>query len=35
MGNAYLVSGDASYIDALRAQLDNLYAHKKTIYGLK
>ena len=34
MGNAYLVSGDVSYIDALRAQLENLYAHKKTIEGV-
>ena len=35
MGNAYLVSGDPSYIDALRTQMDNLYAHKKIIEGVE
>jgi hypothetical protein len=33
MGNAYLVTGDISYIEALRKQVDNLYAQKKIIDG--
>lgn len=35
MGNAYLVTGDQSYIDALRTQMDNLYAQKKIINGVE
>jgi hypothetical protein len=34
MGNAYLLSGDPSYIEALRTQMDNLYKQKKTIDGV-
>ena len=34
MGNAYLVTGDPSYIDALRTQMDNIYANKKIINGV-
>ena len=34
MGNAYLLSGDPSYIDALRTQMDNLYKQRKTIDGV-
>ena len=34
MGNAYLISGDPSYVDALRKQMDNLYDQKKTIDGV-
>lgn len=34
MGNAYLLTGDSGYVDALRTQLDNLYAQKKTIDGV-
>lgn len=33
MGNAYLLTGDPAYIEALRTQMDNLYAQKKTIDG--
>ena len=33
MGNAYLLTGNPGYIDALRQQLDNLYEQKKTIDG--
>ncbi len=33
MGNAYLLTGDPVYIDALRTQMDNLYEQKKTIDG--
>jgi hypothetical protein len=32
-GNAYLLTGDRSYIDVLRRQLDNLYAQKKVVDG--
>ncbi len=35
MGNAYLLTGDPSYIDALRTQMDNLYKQKKTIDGIE
>ncbi len=35
MGNAYLLTGDPSYISALRTQMDNLYAHKKNIKGVE
>jgi hypothetical protein len=31
--NAYLLTGDTSYIDVLRRQLDNLYAQKKVENG--
>lgn len=31
--NAYLLSGDASYIATLRRQMDNLYAQKKVVDG--
>ena len=31
--NAYLLTGDASYIDVLRRQLDNLYAQQKVVAG--
>jgi len=31
--NAFLLTGDASYIDVLRRQMDNIYAHKKTVDG--
>ena len=31
--NAYLLTGDAKYIDVLRRQLDILYDHKKTVDG--
>jgi hypothetical protein len=31
--NAYLLTGDASYIDVLRKQMDNLYAQKKVVGG--
>ncbi len=33
MANAYLLTGDVSYVDALRKQMDNLFANKKTIDG--
>ena len=33
MGNAYLLTGDPSYIAALRTQVDNLYENKRTIDG--
>jgi hypothetical protein len=32
-GNALLATGDASYIDVLRRQVDNVYAQKKTVGG--
>ncbi|MBI3695892.1 MAG: hypothetical protein HY238_13760 [Acidobacteria bacterium] len=32
-GNAYLLTGDPSYIATLRRQMDNLYAQKKTVDG--
>jgi hypothetical protein len=32
-GNAYLLTGDHSYIDVLRRQLDNLYAQQKVVDG--
>jgi hypothetical protein len=32
-GNAYLLTGDRSYIDVLRRQLDNLYAQQKVVDG--
>ncbi len=32
-GNAYLLSGDPSYIATLRKQMDNLYAQKKVVDG--
>lgn len=32
-GNAYLLTGDPSYIAVLRRQMDNLYAQKKVING--
>ena len=35
MGNAYLLTGDPSYIDALRTQMNNLYAQKKVIDGVE
>ncbi len=35
MGNAYLLTGDPSYIDALRAQMDNIFVNKKTIDGVE
>ena len=31
--NAYLLTGDAKYIDVLRRQIDMLYEHKKTVDG--
>src|SRR5688572_8709197 len=31
--NAFLLTGDQSFINVLRRQMDNLYAHKKTING--
>jgi hypothetical protein len=31
--NAFLLTGDASYIDVLRRQLDNLYAQQKVVDG--
>jgi hypothetical protein len=35
MGNAYLATGDISYIEALRNQVDKLYRNKKTIDGME
>ena len=35
MGNAYLLTGNPSYIDALRTQMNNLYEHKKIIEGVE
>lgn len=32
-GNALLMSGDQKYVGTLRKQLDNLYAHAKTVDG--
>ncbi len=32
-GNAYLLTGDTSYIDVLRRQMDNLYAQQKVVDG--
>lgn len=32
-GNAYLLTGEASYIATLRRQMDNLYAQKKVVNG--
>jgi hypothetical protein len=32
-GNAYLLTGDPSYIATLRRQMDNLYAQQKTVDG--
>jgi len=32
-GNAYLLTGDPSYVAVLRRQIDNLYAQKKTVNG--
>lgn len=32
-GNAYLLTGDAGYIDTLRRQMDNIYAQKKVVDG--
>jgi hypothetical protein len=34
MANAYLVTGDQGYINALRKQIDNIYANKKNIDGV-
>jgi hypothetical protein len=34
MGNAFLMTGDVSYVDALRRQLDNVYEQIKTINGV-
>jgi hypothetical protein len=34
MGNAYLLTGDPSYIDALRKQMDNIFANKRSIEGV-
>ena len=34
MANAYMLTGDPSYVNALRKQIDNLYANKKTINGV-
>jgi hypothetical protein len=31
--NAFLLTGDQSYIDVLRRQMDNIYAHKKVVDG--
>jgi hypothetical protein len=33
MGNAYMLTGDIAYVNALRKQMDNIYANKKTIDG--
>ena len=35
MGNAYMLTGDTSYVSALRKQMDNIYANKKTIDGVE
>ena len=35
MSNAFLLTGDPSYIDALRKQIDNLYDQKKVIDGVE
>ena len=32
-GNAFLLTGDQSYVDVLRRQLDNIYAQKKVVDG--
>ncbi len=32
-GNAYLLTGDAGYIETLRRQMDNIYAQKKVVDG--
>lgn len=34
MANAYMLTGDPCYVNALRKQIDNLYANKKTINGV-
>jgi hypothetical protein len=34
MGNAYMLTGDKSYVNALRKQMDNIYINKKTIEGV-
>ena len=33
MGNAYLISGDPSYVDALRSQMTNILKHEREIDG--
>lgn len=35
MGNAFLATGDPSYIDVLRSQMDNIYRQKKVIDGVE
>lgn len=35
MANAFLLTGDLSFVNALRKQIDNLYANKKTIDGVE
>ncbi|MDA7916845.1 hypothetical protein N9B49_01340 [bacterium] len=35
MGNAFLVTGDHKYVDAMRTQLDTFYAQMKEIDGVK
>jgi hypothetical protein len=35
MGDAYMLTGDPGYIGALRKQIDNFYANKKTINGVE
>jgi hypothetical protein len=35
MANAYMLTGDPSYVNALRKQVDNLYDNKKTINGVE
>ena len=35
MANAYMLTGDPSYVSALRKQVDNLYENKKTINGVE
>jgi hypothetical protein len=35
MANAFMLTGDPTYIDALRKQIDNIYANKKTINGVE
>lgn len=32
-GNAYMLTGDPSYVNVLRRQLDNIYAQKKVVNG--
>lgn len=35
MANAYMLTGDPGYVNALRKQVDNLYENKKTINGVE